>query len=134
MIHVTITRDIYESEVVKTSTQTWLLEKYCDNRRGVWQMNLDDALKKEIIERLKPLHPEKVILFGSYAYGKPNKDSDIDLLVVTQDDFIPQNFAEKMKVTLRVVKLLDTLRKQVAMDILEKIEHEKLNNRSRKAR
>lgn len=26
--------------------------------------------------------PEKIILFGSYAYGKPSKDSDIDLLVV----------------------------------------------------
>lgn len=27
-------------------------------------------------------HPEKVILFGSYAYGEPNPDSDVDLLVV----------------------------------------------------
>lgn len=27
-------------------------------------------------------HPEKIILFGSYAYGTPNRDSDIDLLVV----------------------------------------------------
>lgn len=81
-------------------------------------MTLDKTIEHEIIERLKPIHPEKVILFGSYAYGEPNKDSDIDLLVVTQDDFIPQNFAEKMKVTLRVVKLLDALRKQVAMDII----------------
>lgn len=27
-------------------------------------------------------HPEKIILFGSYAYGTPNEDSDVDLLVV----------------------------------------------------
>ena len=27
-------------------------------------------------------HPQKVILFGSYAYGKPTEDSDVDLLVV----------------------------------------------------
>lgn len=26
--------------------------------------------------------PEKIILFGSYAYGKPHKDSDVDILVV----------------------------------------------------
>ncbi len=26
--------------------------------------------------------PEKVILFGSYAYGKPRPESDVDLLVV----------------------------------------------------
>jgi len=27
-------------------------------------------------------HPERVVLFGSYAYGKPTSDSDVDLLVV----------------------------------------------------
>jgi predicted nucleotidyltransferase len=27
-------------------------------------------------------HPDKIILFGSYAYGKPHEDSDVDLLVV----------------------------------------------------
>lgn len=26
--------------------------------------------------------PEKIILFGSYAYGKPTEDSDVDLMVV----------------------------------------------------
>jgi predicted nucleotidyltransferase len=27
-------------------------------------------------------HPTKIVLFGSYAYGKPTSDSDVDLLVV----------------------------------------------------
>ena len=27
-------------------------------------------------------NPEKIILFGSYAYGSPTEDSDVDLLVV----------------------------------------------------
>jgi len=27
-------------------------------------------------------HPEKIILFGSYAYGTPHADSDVDILVV----------------------------------------------------
>lgn len=26
--------------------------------------------------------PQKVILFGSYAYGRPDEDSDIDMLIV----------------------------------------------------
>jgi predicted nucleotidyltransferase len=30
----------------------------------------------------KQFRPEKIILFGSYAYGKPADDSDVDLLVV----------------------------------------------------
>jgi predicted nucleotidyltransferase len=41
-----------------------------------------EALKHEIVERLKPLDPDKIILFGSYAYGTPNEDSDIDLFLV----------------------------------------------------
>ena len=31
---------------------------------------------------VREFQPEKVILFGSWAYGKPDADSDIDLLVV----------------------------------------------------
>ncbi|HZU36608.1 MAG TPA: nucleotidyltransferase domain-containing protein [Gemmataceae bacterium] len=27
-------------------------------------------------------HPERIILFGSYAYGKPHRNSDVDMLVV----------------------------------------------------
>src|SRR5437870_11473990 len=27
-------------------------------------------------------HPDKIILFGSYAYGTPHEDSDVDILVV----------------------------------------------------
>jgi predicted nucleotidyltransferase len=33
--------------------------------------------------------PQKVILFGSYAYGKPNEDSDIDLLIIKDTDKRP---------------------------------------------
>ena len=31
---------------------------------------------------VEQFHPEQVILFGSYAYGEPAPDSDVDLLVV----------------------------------------------------
>jgi uncharacterized protein len=36
-------------------------------------------LAREIAERFQP---EKIILFGSHAYGTPHADSDVDLLVV----------------------------------------------------
>src|SRR6266446_6939507 len=34
---------------------------------------------RRIAERF---HPEKIILFGSYAYGRPHNESDVDLLVI----------------------------------------------------
>ncbi len=34
---------------------------------------------RQVAERFKP---EKIILFGSYAYGTPHADSDVDILVI----------------------------------------------------
>lgn len=36
-------------------------------------------ITNQLAEKYKP---EKIILFGSFAYGKPKKNSDIDLLVI----------------------------------------------------
>lgn len=41
-----------------------------------------EELKPLIVERLKPLNPDKIILFGSYAYGTPTEESDIDLFLL----------------------------------------------------
>ena len=34
---------------------------------------------REVVERF---HPDKIILFGSQAYGAPHADSDVDILVI----------------------------------------------------
>lgn len=39
------------------------------------------AVAKHIAEKFQP---EEIILFGSYAYGKPQPSSDVDLLVVME--------------------------------------------------
>lgn len=36
-------------------------------------------LARQIAERF---HPDRIILFGSHAYGEPDDDSDVDLLVI----------------------------------------------------
>jgi len=42
-------------------------------------------LLKEITRRIvAKINPKKIILFGSYAHGKPNKDSDIDLFIIKE--------------------------------------------------
>lgn len=42
-----------------------------------------DKILNEIVEKLqREYKPLKIILYGSYAYGTPNIDSDIDLLIV----------------------------------------------------
>ncbi|MCL4484646.1 MAG: nucleotidyltransferase domain-containing protein [Bacteroidetes bacterium] len=41
----------------------------------------------EIVNRIAiRFNPDKIILFGSYAAGNPNNDSDIDLLIIKDTD------------------------------------------------
>jgi len=79
---------------------------------------LTEELKEQIIDRIKRTRPEKIILFGSHAYGVPGKDSDIDLLVVTSDDFIPQNFSEKNAIYLSVSDTLTEIEKKFPIDLI----------------
>jgi len=39
-------------------------------------------IKVFVNEVVRQFQPERVVLFGSYAYGKPGNDSDVDLLVI----------------------------------------------------
>lgn len=45
--------------------------------------------------------PQKVILFGSYAYGHPDPDSDIDLLIIKNTD--EQRFIDRWVTVHRIL-------------------------------
>jgi predicted nucleotidyltransferase len=48
---------------------------------------LSPSLKQEIVRRIRATaEPEKIILFGSYARGQGNKDSDLDLFIILNSD------------------------------------------------
>lgn len=43
------------------------------------------GLRKEVVKRLvNEFQPEKIYLFGSHAWGKPEEGSDMDLLVIVR--------------------------------------------------
>ncbi len=46
-----------------------------------------DRIVRQVVDVYQP---DKVILFGSYAYGEPDADSDLDLLIIkkTSERFI----------------------------------------------
>jgi uncharacterized protein len=44
------------------------------------------AFSQQIVDKFQP---ERIILFGSYAYGQPNEDSDVDLLVILPFEEMP---------------------------------------------
>ncbi|OGE10143.1 hypothetical protein A2111_02705 [Candidatus Daviesbacteria bacterium GWA1_38_6] len=61
----------------------------------------------QIVEQIKPYKPEKIILFGSYAHGKPHKDSDVDLVLIkkTKDPFSKR--LKKVRMLLRTTTPVD---------------------------
>lgn len=79
---------------------------------------LTEELKRQLIERLKVINPYKIILFGSYAQGTAAIDSDIDLLVVTEDNFFPNTFAEKNAIYLHVAKTIVEIEKKIPIDLI----------------
>ena len=50
---------------------------------------------------VEQFHPEQVILFGSYAYGEPTKDSDVDLLVIKEISDSPVSDATSIRRAVR---------------------------------
>ena len=51
--------------------------------RSPYFLQVTEEILAEIVRRIvAALDPEKIILFGSYAYGMPGPDSDVDLLVI----------------------------------------------------
>ena len=60
---------------------------------------VDEKLFEEIIKRiLEVTNPIKIILFGSYAYGRPSKDSDLDILVVVDK---PESTRRALRLKIR---------------------------------
>ncbi len=53
-------------------------------------MTGDEESKKLILRVAKRIaeqyEPKKIILYGSYAYGEPTQDSDVDLLIIKNTD------------------------------------------------
>jgi predicted nucleotidyltransferase len=68
--------------------------------RPPWVPSREDIerVAREIAEKFDP---ERIILFGSYAYGDPTDDSDVDMLVVMETDERPTKAAVRLRTAIR---------------------------------
>jgi predicted nucleotidyltransferase len=84
-------------------------------------MNIELTYEKYIQQikiALKSIDPYKIILFGSVVTGNLHEDSDIDIIVVLNNETIPQTYNEKMELKLSVRKALREINKLVPIDSL----------------
>jgi len=68
-------------------------------------MKIENYLDIFVENIIKNFNPVRIILFGSYAYGCPTVDSDIDLMVVMETDEKPHKRATPIRKILKGIGL-----------------------------
>jgi predicted nucleotidyltransferase len=58
---------------------------------------------------VQQFHPERIILFGSCAYGRPTADSDVELLVILPFEGHPARKAAEIRTSIRAPFPMDLL-------------------------
>jgi predicted nucleotidyltransferase len=76
--------------------------------KGTTTVTLKD-IQKIVQQIVEHCHPQKVILFGSYARGTPTEDSDVDLLVVMETEEPPLHAAARIAAAIDHPCALDIL-------------------------
>lgn len=70
--------------------------------RATGKADMEEILQRAVEKTRRDYDPEKIILFGSRAYGNPDEDSDIDLFIVKDTDKRPlDRFVEVKRITYK---------------------------------
>ncbi|MDR1417945.1 MAG: nucleotidyltransferase domain-containing protein [Endomicrobium sp.] len=90
---------------------------------------INDYLNK-VVERLKAADPYKIILFGSHAKGTAKPDSDIDLMVILDNEILTRG-EENSTRDCKIIKLIYDIYYKKGMDIqiYSRAEYNYLKNR-----
>ena len=72
----------------------------------------------KLIDLLKSSDPYQIILFGSHATGHPNEHSDIDLVVILDNDHVAKTYQERLDKSVRIRKSVIEINRKVALDLL----------------
>jgi predicted nucleotidyltransferase len=72
----------------------------------------------QLIEALKQSDPYRIILFGSYAKGNPDENSDIDIMVILDNDDVSKTYQERQAKKLYINRLVREINYKIALDIL----------------
>lgn len=73
---------------------------------------------QQILVALQEENIYKILLFGSVAEGNTREDSDIDLLVVLDSDYLPKTYKERMEYRLQIQRKVRHIAKKIPIDML----------------
>jgi len=76
------------------------------------------ALLAELVAALRKADPWRIVLFGSQANGTARPDSDIDIMVILDNEDVAQTYTERLQKELFIRTLVYEVNRKVALDIL----------------
>jgi predicted nucleotidyltransferase len=82
------------------------------------QVQTDNIYIEQLKLHLSKLKPRLVLVFGSYAYGTPDKESDLDVFVVLNDNSVPASFKERQALYLAVSPYTRPVARQIPIDLM----------------
>lgn len=68
-----------------------------------------EQIQRVCDEIVRGFHPERIVLFGSYACGDPTPESDVDILVVMSFEGSSREQAAKIRTVIDTTVALDLL-------------------------
>ena len=80
-------------------------------------MDINPVLDNLILS-LQSSNPHKIILFGSYANGNPNENSDIDLMVILDDNHVSKTYQERLDKKISIRSLILDVNRKIPLDLL----------------
>jgi len=79
---------------------------------------INNTVIEDLIVLLKPSDPYKIILFGSHAAGNAHKDSDIDIMVILDNNDVSKTYTERLNKKIYIRNLLIDINRTIPLDIL----------------
>lgn len=74
------------------------------NVKMVKVAEVEEKIRQIVDKIVKEYQPDKILLFGSWAWGEPHQWSDVDLLVIKDSDKSP---IERMREVKRIIFGMD---------------------------
>jgi len=81
--------------------------------------DLNEDFKRDIVKTIKNnFNVKDIILFGSYAYGTPNENSDLDLLVILNEKGYLKDWMERIDLKVGIKKALKGINRKFPIELL----------------
>ena len=77
-----------------------------------------NVILEQLIFSLKPSDPYKIILFGSCVKGNLTENSDVDIMVILDNNHVSKTYEERLNKRISIRNLVLEINRKIPLDIL----------------